>query len=219
MEGLERLSQPSSRADLAIDAIRTAILGGVLAPGEQLVERTLAAQLGVSKTPIREALRSLENSGLLESHPSRGVVVRRVDAKLVENLYEFRLLVEPTAVRLSVPHQDPAQLRKARKALEAGRRLGGQREFSDLSRLNRAFHELLYEACPNDLLKSGLSGMRDQLTLVAASGWRAEPSWDLEGQEHLAILEAVSNGEADKAGELTHEHVQSAWARLLTAIG
>lgn len=217
--GLQRMSQPPSRAELAVDAIRKAILGGVFPPGQQLVERTLAAQLGVSKTPIREALRSLENSGLLDSHPSRGVIVRRVDAKLVEDLYAYRLLLEPTAVRLAIPHQDPALLRRAQKTLETARDRGGQRDLSGLSQLNRTFHELLYERCPNDLIASGLSGMRDQLTLVAAAGWRTEPTWDLERGEHLAIMEAVTNGDADEAARLTHEHIESAWARLLSTIG
>lgn len=219
MESLEQLPRPLSRANLAIDAIRKAILAGTFAPGQPLVERTLAAQLGVSKTPIREALRSLENNGLVQSHPSRGMVVRHVNPELVEKLYEFRLLLEPTAVRLSVPHQTRAPLQQARKTLEAGRRLGDQHVLSELSRLNRTFHELLYEPCPNDLLRSALSVMSDQLALVAASGWRAKPTWELEGRQHEAILEAVVEGDADKAGELTHEHITSARSRLLAAFG
>lgn len=213
-----QMSQPLSRADLAVDAIRAAILGGVIAPGQQLVERTLAAKLGVSKTPVREALRSLESSGLLESHPVRGVVVRRVDAKLVEDLYDFRLLVEPTAVQLSVPHQDVARLQQARRTLDEAHRLGEQEDLPELSSINRSFHEMLYERCPNDLLKSGLNGIRDQLALVAASGWRAEPSWDLERQEHLEILEAAADGKADRAGKLTHRHIARARARLLATV-
>jgi len=219
VNAMERLSQPLSRAELAVDAIRKGILGGVFTPGQQLVERTLAAQLGVSKTPIREALRSLENSGLLESHPTRGVVVRRVDAKLVENLYEFRLLLEPTAVRLAVPHHSPDLLQHAHTTLKSARQRGGQHDLSELSQLNRTFHELLYQPCPNDLIKTGLSGMRDQLTLVAASGWRAQPSWEFERREHLAILEAVKAGDADKASKLTYDHIQSAWSRLLSTVG
>lgn len=218
MNALERLSQPLSRAELAVDAIRKAILGGAFQPGQQLVERTLAAQLGVSKTPIREALRSLESSGLLESHPTRGVVVRRVDGKLVEDLYEFRLLLEPTAVRLAVPSHDPALLHQAQSILENARKRAGQHDLSELSQLNRTFHELLYQTCPNELIKSGLRGMRDQLTLIAASGWRAEPSWEFERREHLAIFEAVKNGKADEASALTHDHIESAWRRLLSAV-
>lgn len=104
--------------DLVTDAIRQAILGGVLAPGEQLVERVIADQLGVSKTPVPEALRSLEASGLLESYPSRGVVVRQANAKLVQDLYDYRLLLEPAAV-----------------------------EWPCRTRINRSFHEGLYDAC------------------------------------------------------------------------
>lgn len=218
MSGLTRLSQPLSRADLAIDAIRKAILGGVFAPGDQLVERTLADRLGVSKTPIREALRSLVSSGLLESHPVRGVVVRRVSAKLVADLYEFRLLVEPTAVQLAVPNRDAALVKQARRTLDKAQRLGGQHDLPELSSINRSFHEMLYDRCPNDLLKSGLNDIRDQLALVAAAGWRAEPSWEFERQEHLEVLEAVAEGDAARAGKLTHGHIDGAWTRLLATI-
>lgn len=219
MEPLSRLSEPISRMDMVTDAIRKAILGGVLAPGEQLVERVLADQLGVSKTPVREALRSLEASGLLESYPSRGVVVRQANAKLVEDLYEYRLLLEPAAVRMAVPHQDPGVLMKLQKKLDLGQQLGEENNLSELSRLNRSFHEGLYEECHNELLKSALDGMGDQLAFVAAAGWRANSSWDTERREHAEILQAVIDGDAVKAGELTYSHIESAWTRLLAAIG
>lgn len=219
MEPLSRLSEPISRMDLVTDAIRKAILGGVLAPGEQLVERVLADQLGVSKTPVREALRSLEASGLLESYPSRGVVVRQANAKLVEDLYEYRLLLEPAAVRMAVPHQDPAALKQLQKKLDLGQQLGEEQNLSELSRLNRSFHEGLYEECSNELLKSALDGMGDQLAFVAAAGWRAKSSWETERREHAEILQAVMDGDGDKAGELTYAHIESAWTRLLAAIG
>lgn len=219
MERLTPLSQPISRMDLVTDAIRKAILGGVLAPGEQLVERVIADQLGVSKTPVREALRSLEASGLLEAYPSRGVVVRQADAKLVEDLYEYRLLLEPAAVRMAVPHRDPADLKQLEAKLDLGRQLGEEQNLTELSRLNRSFHEGLYERCQNELLKSALDGMGDQLAFVAAAGWRANSSWDTERCEHAEILQAVLAGDAVKAGELTYAHIESAWARLLAAIG
>lgn len=219
MELLSRLSEPVSRTDLVVDAIRKAILDGVLAPGEQLVERTIAAQLGVSKTPVREALRSLEASGLLESYPSRGVVVRQADAKLVEDLYEFRLLLEPDAVRIAVPLQDLEHLEQLGQKLELGLQLGEREDLTELSRLNRSFHEGLYERCPNQLIKSALDGMRDQLAFVAAAGWRAKSSWDSEWQEHKEILRAIRDGDAARASALTHAHIESAWTRLLAAIG
>lgn len=210
---------PQSRTELAIEAIRKAILSGAIAPGEQLVERSLAEQLGVSKTPIREALRYLQTSGLVESHPLRGMVVRRADATLVKNLYEFRLLIEPTAVQLAVAHTETSVLRRAHQALDAADSLGDTGDFSGLSDLNRTFHELMYERCPNQILRSRLDALRDELTLLASSGWRADPSWRMEAGEHRRILAAVEEGDADKARLLTHAHIESAWHRLSASIG
>src|SRR5438034_9889160 len=86
-----------SRADVIADRIRTAILRGDFQPGQALVERDLAAMLGVSKTPIREALRTLASSGLVTVVPFRGVTVRETDSDLARAIYEVRLLLEPVA--------------------------------------------------------------------------------------------------------------------------
>lgn len=146
-------------------------------------------------------------------------MVRQADAKLVEDLYEYRLLLEPAAVRMAVPHQDPAVLKQLQEKLDRGQQLGEEHNLSELSRLNRSFHEGLYEECQNELLKSALDGMGDQLAFVAAAGWRASSSWDTERREHAEILQAVIDGNAVKAGELTYAHIESAWTRLLAAIG
>ncbi|MEJ7704417.1 MAG: FCD domain-containing protein [Geodermatophilaceae bacterium] len=137
-----------------------------------------------------------------ESYPSRGVVVRQANAKLVEDLYEYRLLLEPAAVRMAVPHQNPDALRQLQDKLDLGQQLGEEHNLSELSRLNRSFHEGLYQECRNELVKSALDGMGDQLAFVAAAGWRATSSWNNERREHTEILQAVIDGDAVKADEL-----------------
>lgn len=218
LEPLKPILEPTSRAALVTEAIKAAILAGQIAPGEQLVERTLAERLGVSKTPVREALRSLQNSGLLESYPTRGVIVKHVDANFVQDLYEMRLLLEPEAVKSSVKHFDIGLIAQAREKLALSRRLSEANEFAELSRVNRSFHELLYRPCPNQLLKSSLNGMSDQLAFVAAAGWRILPSWDVERREHDEILQYVSGGDADGAREALMDHIRKAMERLVAHV-
>ena len=95
---LPPLPRSTTTSDLVVDSIRDAILSGRLAPGETLVERRLAELLGVSKTPVREALIALAVSGLVTVTPNRGAVVRAVDVEDVRKAYEVRLLLEPWAV-------------------------------------------------------------------------------------------------------------------------
>src|SRR5690606_2013293 len=98
---LTPLTQPASRSDQVAGSIRLAILEGRIKPGDTLVERRLADQLGVSKTPVREALIGLVSSGLVTLSPNRGVSVRRLALGDLRQIYQMRVLLEPWAVRRS----------------------------------------------------------------------------------------------------------------------
>lgn len=211
---LSPLGGRSSRSDEVLAAIRDALLSGAFAPGEQLREGQIALQLGVSKTPVREALSTLRAGGLVKSSSTRGVVVMEIDRDMVRWLYELRGMLEPEAVRRAVPKVDDRLVAKARQILDEAARHGERRDFSALSRLNRDFHELLYERCENQHLQRVLNDMRDQLQFIAASGWRVSPSWELERTEHRAILDAVADRDPERAAQLTSEHIERASLRL-----
>src|SRR6266540_5257041 len=98
----EPAAPPASRTDFVLESIKAAILTGELRPGQALVEAELAASLVVSKTPVREALKTLAGSGLVVMSPYKGASVRVVDAELVRSVYEVRTVVEPEAVRYAV---------------------------------------------------------------------------------------------------------------------
>lgn len=204
----------SSRSEEVFAALRDALLSGAFAPGEQLREGQIALQLGVSKTPVREALSTLRASGLVKSSSTRGVVVTEIDGDMVRWLYEVRGLLEPEAVLRAVPKVDDKLVSRAQRILDEAQRYGERRDFSALSRLNRDFHELLYERCENQHLQRVLNEMRDQLQFIAASGWRVSPSWELERTEHQGILDAVAARDPERAAQLTSEHIVRASHRL-----
>ena len=108
-----------SRTVVVLDAIKHAILTGQLRPGQSLVETDLAGMLGVSKTPVREALKTLAGAGLVTMSPYKGATVRTVDDDLVRSVYDLRLLLEPEAVRRAVTQG--SDLGAAREALERSR--------------------------------------------------------------------------------------------------
>ncbi len=202
--------QPSLSQQVYL-ALREALLSGELAPGDQLREGEISQQLGVSKTPVREALSSLRAKGLVKSSPTRGLVVIQVDFDAVKQLYEVRALLEPAAVRQAVPMADDELVDQARHLLDEAYNLGKRQAFKALSQSNRDFHELLYERSPNVKMQRILNEMRDQFRFVAANGWRGEDSsWELERTEHLAILDFVAGGDADKAAEASRDHIQRA---------
>jgi DNA-binding GntR family transcriptional regulator len=199
-----------SRTVAVLEAIKLAILAGELRPGQALVETDLAERLGVSKTPVREALKTLAGAGLVTMSPYKGATVRVVSHDQARHLYDVRLLLEPAALSRSVAAGHdfaPARLALARAAEAA--------DLAERSLANRAFHAGLYAGCGNPLLVSMLADLRDQTALVSAASWRhsanreREPSWEYEAAEHLAIVRAAEDGDPARAADLLRGHIAS----------
>jgi DNA-binding GntR family transcriptional regulator len=212
---LAPLEQTATRSDLIVEAIRLAILQGQLAPGSSLVERRLAEMLGVSKTPVREALISLASTGLVTVHPNRGVVVRKLAVEDVERIYEVRLLLEPWAVGQTASAQTEKAIAEAQAALDEARTLLAEPDHSQLSLTNRRFHRALYAACGNDIVVSQLDDLQHLTALgIVSLLWERWPTWGEEFEEHEKILAAVEKGNAKDAERLARQHVERSLSRL-----
>jgi DNA-binding GntR family transcriptional regulator len=231
VRALGPVSRSTTTSDLVVAAIRAAILEGRLAPGETLVERRLAEQLRVSKTPVREAFIALAAAGLVTVTPNRGTVVRAVDVEQIRQAYEVRTLIEPWAGGRTVRRAGPAAADQARTALaearsrlagigRAGSSPGGGRPAGEvpLSLANRKFHRALYAGCGNDLVIAQLDGVQELAALGAvALLWPDRPSWREEYEEHREILAAVAEGAADRAERLVRKHIRESLRRLNAA--
>jgi DNA-binding GntR family transcriptional regulator len=210
-----------SRTAAVLEAIKHAILAGELPPGRALVETDLAALLGVSKTPVREALKTLAGAGLVTVHPYKGAVVRLVDDVQARYIYDLRLLLEPEALARSV---EPG--RGWGPAHEALARADASADQAERSLANRDFHHELYAGCGNPLLVSMLDDLRDQTALVSAAAWRGDrpgpsgsaPSWEHEAAEHRGVLAAAQAGYAARAASLLKAHIASFVQRNFPAV-
>lgn len=212
---LPPLAPVSSRSGVIADAIRTAILQGQFAPGQTLVERTLAAQLGVSKTPVREALIALSSSGLVSVSLNRGVSVRRLDLTDIRKIYELRLLLEPWAIGRATRHRAPVTDRAATEALNEARGLLGADDHAALSLANRRFHRALYTPCDNELVTTKLDELQDLTALgVVSQLWERWPTWCDEFAEHEDLLAAVLATDAPTAEKLARAHIRASLTRM-----
>ncbi|MFF0447755.1 GntR family transcriptional regulator [Streptomyces sp. NPDC004609] len=201
-----------SRTQFVLDAIRHAVLTGRLRPGQALVETELAAHFGVSKTPVREALKTLAGTGLVVMSQYKGVTVRTVDAAMAREVYDVRLLLEPEALRRTVARAaglDPAQeaLAEAEDASDGAR----------LRLANRRFHGALYAACGNPLLVRMLDDVRDQAALVAAVTGSTGASREREAAEHREILRLARSGDGQAAADALHGHIAGVVHRAFPA--
>jgi DNA-binding GntR family transcriptional regulator len=197
-----------SRTEAVLAAIKHAILAGELKPGQPLVETELAAHLGVSKTPVREALKTLAGTGLVTMSPYKGGAVREMDRAHARCIYDMRLLLEPVAAGRTVAAS--GDWSAARRALEAADRSA---DAAERSLANRVFHREMYLGCGNPLLVRTLDDLRDQTALVSAAAWAQRPSWEREAAEHRAILAAAERGKAEEARNLMRSHISSFVAR------
>ena len=199
-----------SRTVAVLEAIKHAILTGELKPGHALVETDLAEILGVSKTPVREALKTLAGAGLVTMNPYKGAVVRVVDGEAARHVYDVRLLLEPEALARATAAGHDWQAAHAALA-----RAESAPDQAERSLANRDFHRELYAGCGNPLLVSMLDDLRDQTALVSAAAWRHDPawlptpSWEHEAGEHLAVLRAAEDGDAARAAGLLRAHITS----------
>ena len=209
-----------SRTEAVLDAVKHAILAGELKPGQSLVETELAQLLGVSKTPVREALKTLAGAGLVTMSPYRGATVREIDMATAAAIYDLRLLVEPEAVGRAVRATAAAagadHWAQASAALDASAAAEDQ---AQRSLANRDFHRALYLGCGNSLIVKVLDDLRDQTALVSALSWQQAPSWEQEAAQHRAILAATQAGDADLATGLLREHIAGFAARHFAAPG
>lgn len=207
----------ANRTDRALSVVRRGILTGRLRPGQQLVEADIAEMLGMSKTPVREALKTLVGSGLVSLSRYKGAVVRQLDPGSAAAIYDLRLLLEPEAVRRAVAGQ--VDFAEATETLDRAVAAGEAGDTVEMSLANREFHGSLYVGCGNPLLVSTLDGLKDQAALISISGWRSAGGWRVEAEEHRAILAAARDGDAEGAAAALHAHITGFVERVMPHLG
>ncbi|MQA03486.1 MAG: FCD domain-containing protein [Streptosporangiales bacterium] len=208
------LGETTTRTSLVRSTLRDMIIAGKFKPGDTLVERHLAAMLGVSKTPVREALISLASTGLVRVSHNRGVVVRRPSFDDMWKVFETRLLLEPWATGRATARGSAQTYADAAAALEASKALLDADDQIKLSLANRRFHRALYSQAGNELVIAQLDEMQDLISLGFVVVWERTvwPVWREEYDEHCEILAAVQAGDADTATSRARKHIESSLA-------
>jgi DNA-binding GntR family transcriptional regulator len=199
-----------SLSEVVTERIRGRILNGTLKPGERLVEDRLSAELGVSRVPVREALRGLSAEGLVTLLPRRGATVVEVTPESVAELVEVRALLEGLNARLAAQRHDPEIVAQLKETLARGNEAAKTGTAEELARLNAEFHERLAEASRNAVLSDVMRGLRERTSIAFAINGRTRAREDWE--EHAGVLAAVIAGDAELAALLANRHVQNAAA-------
>lgn len=194
--------------DQVLDELRRRIVNGDYPPGQRLTEERLAADFGVSRNPVREALRIAEADGLVTMMPRRGAVVATPDASTVADLFAVRSSLEPIAARMAAERATPGDVADLRSLLDAAREATAQDDFSRVAQLNSDLHMRVIAVSGNRWLTSIASSLYLHVHWVFRVGaaHRAPHSW----QEHIRLVDAIEAGDADEAEAAARHHVDAA---------
>lgn len=195
--------------DVVFQTLRQAILRGELEPGERLMEIHLANRLGVSRTPIREAIRKLELEGLVVMIPRRGAIVASITEKDLKDVLEVRRTLEIMAGEMACDRITPELLEQLKSAGEEFRRLKDTNDFTSLAEVDVKFHDIIYAATDNQRLITILNNLREQMYRYRLEYIKDEDKRKILILEHERILKAVRERKVADAKEAMREHIDN----------
>ena len=200
--------QGNSLPKLVQNEIERMILDGQLLPGAKLTESTLADQLGVSRGPVREAFRLLEEAGLVRTEKNRGVFVRDVPIEEALEIFEVRAVMDLYVGRKVAQTANTTQVRELRQLVEAMDQAVKGGNAQDYHSFNLRFHDRLLELAGNAKLLSTYRKLVNELSLFRRQNL-TEESMAVYSREHRAIVKAIAAGDAEAAGQAMHDHVMN----------
>ena len=193
--------------DVVFNTLREAILKGDLKPGERLMELQLASKLGVSRTPIREAIRMLEQEGLAVTTPRKGAEVAKMTLKDMEDVLEIRDTLDELAVRIACQKITDEQLKQLEDVKELFEKNTQTNNVKNIAEADVSFHDVIYEATGNPKLVTLLNNLREQVYRYRVEYIKDPKNYPTLIAEHEAILDSLKNRDVKNAVEAMHVHV------------
>lgn len=197
-----------------VERIRDMIIEGVLEPGSRIHEGQLGAALGVSRTPLREALKFLASEGLIDLVPGRGGIVRRLSPQDVRNMLDVLIALESLAGRLACRNATDAQIAELRDVHDRMMALyaGGKR--LEYYKLNQAIHTAITALSGNDYLASTHAAIQSRLKRIRFIGNEAPANWAGAAREHAEMMAALEQRDESALVEVLTRHLEQTWTRI-----
>jgi len=213
-DGAIALLQTNSLSMLVQRELERRILAGELGAGAKLNEATIADMLGVSRGPVREAFRSLEESGLVRLEKNRGVFVRQVSVEEADEIYELRAALDEFAGRRVAQRAAAAGVRDLRALVERMDRAAARDELDAYHRANLKFHDRLVELAGNAKLLATYRRLVNELHLYRRASLAQAGALPVSTREHHDIVEKIASGQAAAAGRALYDHVMGSRERM-----
>lgn len=210
------MTENLSRAEQAYQKILEGIREGSLKPGSRIKESEIADWLSFSRTPVREALKRLESSGLLVVAPYSGMQIAKLGYQEVMELYYMRDVLESSAAGLAAKHASDAEIYSLSEIMNKYEAASSP---SDQARQNRFFHNGIYHAAHNRYLLKSLSSLRDSMALLGKTTYELPGRSQAVVEEHRRIYEAIAGRDVAKAKEAASQHIREAQKARIQLLG
>ncbi len=204
--------------ELVLEAIREAIINGALKPRERLMEIQLAEELGVSRTPVREALRKLELEGFIVMVPRKGAYVADLSIKDVADVFEIRIALEGLAAALAAERITDEELELMERHLVEKAEAISKHDMVKLVEVDTSFHEALYGASRNDRLITIINNLREQIQRFRTSSLAMPGRMKQSLDEHRSIVEAIQSRDIALARQAAQEHIENAESSMIESL-
>ncbi len=204
--------------DMVFDVLMSAIMQGQLSPGERLLEVQLADEMGVSRTPVREAIRRLELEGFVVMVPRKGAYVAGLSINDVEEVYEIRTVLETLAVRLAAQRMQPADYAQLDELSEKMRATWQEGNVDNWVSLDASFHELLYKFSRNERLVAMMNNIMEQLSRYRIISLANVEVRHNSLSEHQELIEALKRHDSEAAATAVAMHIENTKQSLINML-
>ena len=195
--------------------LREDILSGKYQEHEELKEVAIGEEMGVSRTPVREAFRQLELEGLIQIIPNKGACVTGLTQKDVKDIYMIRSLLEGLCARWATEHITKEQMEEMEENVYLSKFHAQKGHLEQLAELDNRFHDILYEACDSKMLEHQLKDFHQYVLRVRKKTLASANRGPKSNEEHEQIMEAIKAGNADLAEQLAHQHMINAYDNMV----
>ena len=204
--------------DVVFNTLRQAILRGELKPGERLMELQLANKLGVSRTPIREALRKLELEGLVNMVPRKGAEVADITEKSLRDVLEVRKALEELSVQLACEKITEEEIEELKRVAERFKDTLNDQDVTKIAEADVAFHDVIYTATDNQKLILLLNNLREQMYRYRVEYLKKEEAYPQLIAEHEELIDNISKRNKEEATRIMCEHIDNQVATVINVI-
>lgn len=195
--------------DVVFHTLREAILRGELKPGERLMELQLAAKLGVSRTPIREAIRMLEQEGLAVTIPRKGAEVAKMTEKDMRDVLQVREALDELAASIACEQMTAEQLDELKTTMREFEECTKNGNVKKIAEADEKFHDIIYQATGNPKLVNIVSNLREQMYRYRIEYVKDEKNYPVLIREHKEIVEGLMAKDKAKVTAVMHRHVEN----------